>query len=803
MNWTPIVGATSNTYNATITASTYYHCVVTCGTSVPSTSVLATINVLGQGDVFADPIPVTTPATLSGNNNASNCWTNAYTTASTPGNATARSTRDVFYSVTTGPCTDSLIIETILPGTLTDTYIHLLAADGTYIEGDDDDGAGNLSVIRRAVLPNTTYVIVVEGYSSEGTWTVDFLEKSNGANSDITGAAIASDDADNRICVLSSVNLSVEGEAYLDGGDNGYVWYAGSCGGTQVGTGTSISVSPTSTTNYYARIEGPCGNTVCVGPFTITVDLAIPAGTAQNSVVPIASCVGETLTVSTPAIVGAAYYNFSAPGGTTFNGGISPAQLSVNSGIEVILGAPLSSGWNICVQGENACGTTINTKCTFIRGTLTQPGAITGNVIACANTSANYSISPIVGADSYVWAITGDATVSGTGTSVTVNYGPTWTGGSLSVKAAIACGTESLPRTLAISHATAQPGVVTGSATACPGATVTYSIPAVSGAGSYNWSACAGATVANFGTTANITFPASFSTCVVTVSANSACGIASASRSKSIANGTPGVPANVVGSFSNLCGSANVAYSCASVAGATSYQWSVLGGSIASGQGTSSITVNWNNSGTTGSLSVAASNVCGTGGTRNVSTRLIPGLPAAISTLTNVVVGDLEAATIPSLGVGVSYNWVSSPAGISVIGNGTNSVQLDYSATAPGVYTLICTPSNTCGNSNNRTISITVAASRQARTAIGTALDAVAYPNPASSELNVKFNAASEGNYSIRMVDIAGRAVMTSNGSAVAGSNQVSLNISQLSAGIYMLNLENGNDRSVMRVVVE
>ena len=48
-------------------------------------------------------------------------------------------------------------------------------------------------------------------------------------------------------------------------------WYSAQCGGTFVGTGTSITVSPTSTTVYYARIEGSCNTTSCVST-TVTVN---------------------------------------------------------------------------------------------------------------------------------------------------------------------------------------------------------------------------------------------------------------------------------------------------------------------------------------------------------------------------------------------------------------------------------------------------------------------------------------------------------------------------------------------------
>lgn len=52
-------------------------------------------------------------------------------------------------------------------------------------------------------------------------------------------------------------------------------WYTGSCGGTLVGTGTSITVSPTSATTYYARWENTCGNSTCA---TTTVSIT-PAPT--------------------------------------------------------------------------------------------------------------------------------------------------------------------------------------------------------------------------------------------------------------------------------------------------------------------------------------------------------------------------------------------------------------------------------------------------------------------------------------------------------------------------------------------
>src|SRR6185369_12016447 len=59
-------------------------------------------------------------------------------------------------------------------------------------------------------------------------------------------------------------------------------WYSGSCGGTPVGTGASLTnVAVNSTTTFYVRAEGTCSTTTCASvtvnisaPFTITLAAA-------------------------------------------------------------------------------------------------------------------------------------------------------------------------------------------------------------------------------------------------------------------------------------------------------------------------------------------------------------------------------------------------------------------------------------------------------------------------------------------------------------------------------------------------
>jgi hypothetical protein len=64
------------------------------------------------------------------------------------------------------------------------------------------------------------------------------------------------------ICAGQSTTLSASGGT--NGTGSSLVWYRGGCGGTLVGTGSSITVSPTSTTTYYVRREGGCGTPTAV-----------------------------------------------------------------------------------------------------------------------------------------------------------------------------------------------------------------------------------------------------------------------------------------------------------------------------------------------------------------------------------------------------------------------------------------------------------------------------------------------------------------------------------------------------------
>ncbi|MEO8085816.1 MAG: hypothetical protein ABI763_03295, partial [Bacteroidota bacterium] len=155
-SYTPPALTQGNTYGWKINP---YNAVGDASCSSQLFTVLGTPN----GDNQALAITLSLPATVSGNNLSSNCFTDVYTIANTNGNASP----DVYYKIHTGACTDALTISLCASAGTMDTYVHLLDEFGAEVAGDDDGcgGVGVPSLInQQAVNPDKDYYIVVEGF---------------------------------------------------------------------------------------------------------------------------------------------------------------------------------------------------------------------------------------------------------------------------------------------------------------------------------------------------------------------------------------------------------------------------------------------------------------------------------------------------------------------------------------------------------------------------------------------------------------------------------------------------------------
>jgi len=88
------------------------------------------------------------------------------------------------------------------------------------------------------------------------------------------------------ICQGESVKLRVGNTT----NSSNYKWYSQSCGGTLVGSGTSITVRPNQATTYFVRAEGVCNKTICLSKrITVSKNSILPtsitvSGTDKNKV---------------------------------------------------------------------------------------------------------------------------------------------------------------------------------------------------------------------------------------------------------------------------------------------------------------------------------------------------------------------------------------------------------------------------------------------------------------------------------------------------------------------------------------
>jgi hypothetical protein len=78
------------------------------------------------------------------------------------------------------------------------------------------------------------------------------------------------------------------------------------------------------------------------------------------------------------------------------------------------------------------------------------------------------------------------------------------------------------------------------------------------------------------------------------------------------------------------------------------------------------------------------------------------------------------------------------------------------------------------------------------------------YPNPSSTGLlTIRFYAGVQSTYLITLTDIAGRTVYTIRSEAVEGENLTTLDFSKLSRGTYVLVLDNGDTKTMHKVILD
>ncbi|HRA60860.1 MAG TPA: T9SS type A sorting domain-containing protein, partial [Bacteroidia bacterium] len=594
----------------------------------------------------------------------------------------------------------------------------------------------------------------------------------------------------------------------IDFTGNGPFDYSYTNGTTVFGPFTAVTnpeiiwVNPASTTNYQLVSVSSGGTSGTVsGSANIQILTALPSSnvTLPFNGMPTHICNGTTANLSIASVAGATNYIWDAPAGSYFNGNplnTSPYTSTLPS-VQITFGAPSGSFYTIGVQAANPCGTTLR-KIEKVRGIISTPSVINGLTIACANTNGNYSINAVTGATSYQWSITGDATVSGNGTSVSISFGPTWSGGTLCVAAQAGCYTT-VSKCMNIENTLTTVYAPTGTFTACPNSVLTYSVPSQPGVASYNWALPIGASGYSTTNSITVTFGPNFvNSGNICVSSTTICGTTTPPKCKTIKIGLPGRPSSITGATTGLC-NVSESYSCPIISGAT-YNWTAPSGAVITGNGNNAITVDYGTF-SSGSLCVSATNSCGTGSPRCIAVKGAPSKPGAISSLpstwctpaTNVQFN----SNISNLAGNYSLKWQIAPsANATIIGpNNTNQMSADWLASGTASVQLMAY--NTCGSATT-TLALNIPACKLSASNFNNRQEGVLiYPNPASDFVTIQLPEDLGSDITVELY--------TSEGSLV--SRRI-INSTQLfslppSAGLYFIRVISPQQSQTIKLVVE
>ena len=235
---------------------------------------------------------------------------------------------------------------------------------------------------------------------------------------------------------------------------------------------------------------------------------------------------------------------------------------------------------------------------------------------------------------------------------------------------------------------------------------------------------------------------------------------------------------------------------------------------ITSGLGSTTITVSATGTPNPGTVSVAATNVCGTGPARSVSLTLAAAQPGVITGPANLCGSTTAIYSIASVAPSYTYTWtlaftgwhIGSPTGPTTLTTSATSITVYGSATGTSTSGIVKVASvNTCGNtSTQRTLGITYCHSSGALdnnngnndSNNGNMFSAI-YPNPTSGEFKIDVTTDIDRDITIQVYDVLGNLVANEKHLIPTGTSTLNTNIETYRAGMYFIRLVDSNAGTV------
>ncbi len=482
------------------------------------------------------------------------------------------------------------------------------------------------------------------------------------------------------------------------------------CGNTN-GTASATASGGTAPYNYAWSNGATTQNlsAISTGIYSVTITDANACNTISSATVSAGGSAPSVVLNSVNASCGQS--NGSVINSIT--GGTSPFLYSWSNGATTQnLTNVVAANYSVIVTDTLGC-TDSSASTVLSTGTVpAQPTFSVTKLLVCRSQSGFiYSVNSVSDATSYLWAVSSGATISsGQGTSsVSIAFSSSATSSSISCIALNGCG-NSVAASFAYNVVTVKPGtpgVIAGNIVNCINTTATFSVSPVANTTTYTWIAPANTTILSGQgtTTILLSFGPAWVSGTLSINASNCIGV-SANRTKALAS-KPGTPVSIIGPIAGVCSGVGVVYSTAAVANATSYNWvAPANATIITGQGTNSITINFNAAYITGSISVTANNQCGASTARAVTIKSAPATPGTITGLVNNICnsGNLNYS-IPLVSGATNYTWAVTGGASIISGQGTTSVSIAFNV-GFSVGNITVYAGNTCGNSSTKTLTV-------------------------------------------------------------------------------------------------
>lgn len=485
------------------------------------------------------------------------------------------------------------------------------------------------------------------------------------------------------ICDGQSTSLSV-------GGGTTYLWSTGS-------NASTISVSPNSTTTYYATVTdanactATANTTVTVIPLTSVSFLGLPIQICQNE--PAVTLTGNKAPSGT----------FTGLGITDNGNGTAKFDPSGLAAGNYVVTYTYLDPVTLCTSVATKSVTVNLTPTAFSvtgGGTYCQGGA--GLAVGLSNSTA------IINYELYLNGYTTSQIVAGSG--VALNFGNKTSQGTYSIVATNpvnSCSrTMNGSAAIVIDPLPADAQVITGVTQVCPGTTQNYSVPPIANATIYDWTLPANATITVGSGTNSISvyFPPNAASGNITVTGRNACGTGLSSGLGVAVSPLPS-PAGAITGKATVCkGETNVIYFIAAINNATSYVWTVpSGATLVSGQGTTQIVVNYTGAASSGNITVKGTNSCGSGviSSQAITVASLPQLTVNAPSGMITCAGNQVTVSATSTTGGATFAWTAINGGHIALGANTSNPSVD----AAGDYVVTVTePVNSCISQDTVTV---------------------------------------------------------------------------------------------------